>query len=67
MVAAFKPLTERERDELGVALRRNAEDNMALLMNPRDTSFAGVGPLDAEEDEAKARTINAIKSVPSHY
>ena len=67
MVAAFMPMAADERQKLITALRGNAEDGLALLMNPRDTSFAGAGPLDAEEDEAKARTINAIRSVPSHY
>ena len=35
-----------------------------LLMDERDTSFAGYTEDDVEED---ARTLNAIRSVPTHY
>jgi len=44
------------------ALRGNAESNLAILMDRRDTSFVGVA--DEVPDE---EVITAIKSVPCHY
>ena len=67
MVAAFKPLMEEERQKLFTALRGNAENGLALEMDPRNTSFVGSSPLDTEEEEAKIKVMNRIKSVPSHY
>lgn len=58
----FRPLTERERRHLVTALRGNAEDGLALLLDRRDTSFLGTAP-DVPDEEV----IHAVKSVPCHY
>jgi hypothetical protein len=57
-----RPLAEMERRLLINALRGNAENDRAILMNRRDTSFAGTAEEVPEEE-----VINAIKSVPCHY
>ena len=44
------------------ALRGNADVNRVLLMDRRDTGFAG-----AADDVPDEEVINAIKSVPCHY
>jgi hypothetical protein len=58
----FRPLTEIERRNLATALRGNADGNRVLLLDRRDTSFAGTAD-DVPDDEV----IHAIKSVPCHY
>lgn len=58
----FRPLNELERRQLITALRGNAEGNRVMLMDRRDTSFAGT--TDEVPDE---EVITAIKSVPCHY
>jgi len=58
----FRPLNELERRQLITALRGNADGNRVLLMDRRDTSFAG-----AADDVPDEEVINAIKSVPCHY
>ncbi len=58
----FRPLNETERRKLVGALRGNAEKNRAILMDRRDTSFAGMAE-EITDDEV----ISAIKSVPCHY
>jgi len=58
----FRPLNELERKQLVNALRGNAEQGRALLLDRRDTSF--VGSADEVPDE---EVISAIKSVPCHY
>ncbi len=58
----FRPMTDLERDRLLTALRGNAEHNRAILMDRRDTSFAGT-----TEDVTDDEVILAIKSVPCHY
>ena len=58
----FRPLNELERRQLVNALRGNAESDRAILMDRRDTSFAGV--VDEVPDE---EVITAIRSVPCHY
>lgn len=66
---AFRPLNESQRQLLAQALKQNAENDRAILIDPRDTSFAGTAcsaKLQASgvpEDEV----ISAIKSIPSHY
>ena len=37
----FRPLKTEERQKLVDALRGNAKDNLAILMDRRDTSFVG--------------------------
>ena len=37
----FRPLTETERKHLVTALRGNAQDGLAVLMDRQTTSFAG--------------------------
>lgn len=56
----YEKLTEKNR-ELYKALRRNVEDNEAMLMG-KDTSFVGTASEVPEEE-----VISAIKSVPCHY
>ena len=58
----FRPLNDTERQKLIDALRGNAQSNLAILMDQRDTSFAGYA--DEQTDE---EVISAIKSVPCHY
>ena len=58
----FRPLTELERKQLTTALRGNAEQGRVLLLDRRDTSFAGTA-----EEVPDEEVINAIKSVPCHY
>ena len=58
----FRPLNDTERRSLITALRGNADRGLALLMDRRDTSFAGTADEVTDEE-----VINAIKSVPCHY
>lgn len=58
----FRPLNDTERRQLIQALRGNAEDNLAILTDRRDTSFSGTAN-EVTDDEV----ISAIKSVPCHY
>jgi hypothetical protein len=58
----FRPLNDTERRQLITALRGNAEGGRVLLLDRRDTSFAG-----AAEEVPDEEVINAIKSVPCHY
>jgi hypothetical protein len=58
----FRPLNDTERRQLISALRGNADDNRAILMDRRDTSFQGVSD-EVTDDEV----IEAIKSIPCHY
>ena len=59
----FRPLNTDERQKLIDALRGNAQSNTPILMNPRDTSFAGSAQEEVSDDEV----ISAIHSVPCHY
>lgn len=59
----FRPLDDSERNRLIQALRGNAEDNLTILMDRKDTSFAGSTSSEVTDDEV----ISAIKSVPCHY
>jgi len=58
----FRPLNDTERRQLITALRGNADSGRVLLMDRKDTGFAGT--TDEVTDE---EVINAIKSVPCHY
>jgi hypothetical protein len=58
----FRPLTDVERRQLIAALRGNADQERAILMDRRDTSF--VGTADDIPDE---EVISCIRSVPCHY
>jgi len=58
----FRTLNDSERRQLISSLRGNAEQNRAILIDRRDTSFLGSTD-EVPEDEV----INAIKSVPCHY
>jgi len=58
----FRPLKTDERQKLVEALRGNAEDNLAILMDRRDTSFLG-----SSEEVSDEEVISAIQSVPCHY
>jgi hypothetical protein len=58
----FRPLNDVERRQLIASLRGNAENNRAILLDRRDTSFVGTS-----EEVPDEEVINAIKSVPCHY
>ena len=58
----FRPLLDTERSRLLTALRGNAENGQAILMDRKDTSFAGT-----TDDVSDEEVIMAIKSVPCHY
>jgi hypothetical protein len=58
----FRPLADTERKQLLAALRGNAEHDSVILMDPRDTSFAGMAEEITDEE-----VIGAIQSVPCHY
>ncbi len=63
----FRKLNDQEVKDLLQALRGNAEQDGTILIDSRDTSFAGYARGDIGEDDGTAETINAIKSVPTHY
>jgi len=58
----FRPLNDTERRQLIQALRGNAEKDQAILVDRRDTSFAGT-----TEEVTDDEVISAIKSIPCHY
>jgi hypothetical protein len=58
----FRTVTTEERQKLINALRGNAENNLAILMDRRDTSFVG-----SSEEVSDDEVISAIQSVPCHY
>lgn len=58
----FRTVSADERQKLINALRGNAEDNLAILMDRRDTSFVG-----SSEEISDEEVISAIQSVPCHY
>jgi hypothetical protein len=58
----FHPLNDTDRTHLVTALRGNAEQNRAILMDRRDTSFVGT-----TDDVADDEVVMAIQSVPCHY
>ena len=60
----FRTVTTEERQKLITALRGNAEDNLAILMDRRDTSFVGSRSSEEISDD---EVISAIQSVPCHY
>jgi hypothetical protein len=58
----FRPLAEAERRQLIDALRGNAEQHRAIIMDRRDTSFVGTA-----DDVTDEEVIASIQSVPCHY
>jgi hypothetical protein len=58
----FRPLLVPERQQLLAALRGNAEENRAILMDRRDTHFVGTA-----DDVTDEEVVVAIRSVPCHY
>jgi hypothetical protein len=58
----FRPLADTERKQLLEALRGNAREGQAILMDRRDTHFAGTS-----EEVPDEEVISAIHSVPCHY
>jgi hypothetical protein len=62
----FTPLAGSERKELLHALRRNELHGHALLLDRKDTSFAGCENELPVEDEG-ARAMVAVRSVPTHF
>jgi hypothetical protein len=58
----FRPLATAERRKLTAALRENADRDLAILMDPQDTSFVGT-----TEEVSEEEVISCIKSVPCHY
>lgn len=55
-------LTRTERDRLTDSLRRNAQQDWALLMD-EETCFVG----DSAELPTDDEVISAVRSVPCHY
>jgi hypothetical protein len=60
----FRTVTGEERQKLINALRGNAENNLAILMDRSDTSFVGSRSSEEISDD---EVISAIQSVPCHY
>jgi hypothetical protein len=58
----FRPLADVEKQRLIAALRGNADRDLAILMDRRDTSFVGT-----TEDVTDEEVIRCIQSVPCHY
>ena len=58
----FRPLAEAERRQLLTALRGHSDRGTALLLDARDTSFAGTA-----DDVPDEQVVVAVKSVPCHY
>jgi len=58
----FRPLADPEKRQLIAALRGNADRDLAILMDRRDTSFVGT-----TDEVIDAEVISCIKSVPCHY
>lgn len=58
----FRPLLEKERNDLWAALRANAQEEHAILTSRLDTSFIG-----SAEDAPDGEVISAIQSIPTHY
>ena len=61
-LAVSKVQGEADYHELGICSSPTADGNRVLLLDPRDTSFAGTSD-EVTDDEV----ISAIKSVPCHY
>ena len=58
----FRPMNVEEQKRLQRALERNAAEDTPVYMDPRTTKF-----VDDPQLEMDAQTINAIRSVPTHY
>jgi hypothetical protein len=58
----FRSLDAVARGRLFAALQGNADRDLAILMDPGDTSF--IGTIDEVPEE---EVILCIKSVPCHY
>lgn len=58
----FKPLPVEEQKRLRAALMGNVKNDTAILMDRKDTTFAGSAD-EVTDDEV----ITAIRQVPTHY
>ena len=58
----FRPLNDSERRQLISALRGNAEQDRAILVDRKDTSFAG-----STDELTDDEVISAVKLVPCPY
>jgi hypothetical protein len=58
----FRPLAEAERRQLIAALRGNVEQDLAILVDPHDTTFLGT-----TEEVPEEEVINGIHAIPCHY
>jgi len=58
----FRPLDAMEQAQLLAALRGNAHEGRTIVIDRRDTGFAG-----ASEEVTDEEVIAAIRSVPCHY
>jgi hypothetical protein len=58
----YRRMLDVERQQLRAALRANADNGRAILMDRRDTGFAGLA-----DDVPDEEVISAIQSVPTHY
>ena len=57
----FRPLNDTERRQLIASLRGNAENDRAILMDRRDTSFAGTTD---EVDRRRGDQRDQVGAVP---
>jgi hypothetical protein len=58
----FRPLAEAERRQLITALRGHADRGVALLIDSKDTGYAGTA-----EEVPDEQVVASVKSVPCHY
>jgi len=58
----FRKPTVEETQQLGEALRRNADEGKPLHMDPLTTGWR-----PGEDEITDAEVISAIRSVPCHY
>ena len=66
MGVTFTPISNGERNRLLGALKANALENKPMRMNPRDTSFEGIGEM-VDGEVTDAEVINQVRSIPCHY
>lgn len=63
---SFNPLTPQQREEIGKALKMNANNDGGILLDPKTTRFASFAK-NVQEDKLEELNLNAIFSIPVHY
>ena len=56
----FRPLNDTERQQLITALRGNADNDLAILTDRRDTSFAGTTEEVTDDEVITAIQIGSL-------